>query len=185
MKKVDLGKRLRAIRNQKKITLRHLSERSKCSINYLSQVERGLNSPTIETLMKITEALDVKLNDLFSENQVDDLPKVVRKAERKSFSQNMSGVTYHALYSSTGQEFLDTFIIKLTPGANTGNSPHKEEGTEFLFVLSGEIDLIYMGQSLLLSSGDSICFNCGEPHYFKNTGSTHAEIISVATPPRY
>ncbi len=185
MKKVDLGKRLRVIRNQKKITLRHLSERSHCSINYLSQVERGVNSPTIETLMRITDALDIKLNDLFSEDQVDDLPKVIRKGERKSFYKDMSGVTYHALGSSAEQGFLDTFIIRLTPGANTGNPPHKEEGTEFLFVLSGKIDLIYMGHSLQLSSGDSICFNCGNPHYFKNIGSTSAEIISVAAPPRF
>jgi len=185
MKKVDLGKRLRVIRNQKKITLRNLSERSQRSINYLSQVERGLNSPTIETLMRITEALDIKLNDLFSDSQVDDLPKIIRKGERKSFYQDLSGVTYHALGSSAEQGFLDTFIIRLTPGANAGNAPHKDEGTEFLFVLSGEIDFIYMGHSLRLSSGDSICFNCGKPHYFKNIGSTPAEIISVAAPPRY
>jgi transcriptional regulator with XRE-family HTH domain len=185
MNKVDLGKRLRIIRNQKKTTLRNLSEKSQCSINYLSQVERGLNSPTIETLIRITGALDIKLNDLFSEDQVEELPIVIRKGERKSFYQDMSGVTYHALGSSAEQEFLDTFIIRLSPGANTGNSPHKEEGTEFLFVLAGQIELIYMGHSLQLSSGDSISFNCGKPHYFKNTGSISAEVISVAAPPRY
>jgi transcriptional regulator with XRE-family HTH domain len=184
MKKVDLGKRLREIRKQKKITLQNLSDKSQCSINYLSQLERGLNSPTIETLRKIVDALDVKLHDLFSENQIEDLPKVIRKEERQTFYQNLSRVTYYALCSSAAQEFLDSFIIKISPGANIGYSPHKEEGTEFIFVLSGKIDLIYDGHSLRLSSGDSISFNTEKNHYFKNPGSTHAEVISVATPPR-
>jgi transcriptional regulator with XRE-family HTH domain len=184
MKKVDLGIRLREIRKQKKKTLQNLADISQCSINYLSQVERGLNSPTIETLRRIVDALDVQLIDLFSENQIDDLPKVIRKEERQTFYKNLSGVTYYALSSSGDQEFLDSFIIKLKPGANIGYSPHKEEGTEFIFVLSGKIDLIYDGHPLRLSSGDSISFNTEKPHYFKNPGSTHADIISVATPPR-
>ena len=91
MKKVDLGKRLREIRKQKKKTLQNLSDKSQCSINYLSQLERGLNSPTIETLRRIVDALGIKLHDLFLENQIDDLPKVIRKEERQTFTKIFPG----------------------------------------------------------------------------------------------
>lgn len=185
MEKVDLGKRLRTLRKQRKITLQNLSEQANCSVNYLSQVERGLSSPTIETLMRISEALDIRLNDLFAEELHSDFPQVISKNERKSFRKNLSGVTYYALCAPDYQDFLDAFIINLEPGSDTGNVSHKAEGTEFLFVLSGEIDLIFGGQTLCLTTGDSICFDSGKNHYFKNIGASKAEVISIATPPRF
>jgi transcriptional regulator with XRE-family HTH domain len=61
----DFGSRLRRARTEREKTLREVSERSGVSITYLSDLERGvLVNPTLDTLKKIAEALDVSLNEL-------------------------------------------------------------------------------------------------------------------------
>jgi transcriptional regulator with XRE-family HTH domain len=185
MEKVDLGLRLRWFRKEKKLTLKDLSRLSDYSINYISQVERGLNSPTVETLIKIANALDVSLVDLFSNNGPNSLPKVIRKSNRKSFAVDISGCNYEMIASTECKEFMDAFLIKLDPGASTANSPHKVEGKEFLFVIKGQLELNINGSSLELFQGDSICINSGEPHRLANSGRDLLEVISVSTPPRF
>ena len=182
---MDLGKRLKEIRTQKSLTLRDLEELSSCSANYLSQVERGLNSPTVETLMRITNALGVKLGDFFSHRQIEEPRKIVRKEGRKLAPSSLSGIGYQTLTAPDDQPLLDAFIITLEPGASTGMVAHKQKGNEFLYVLTGRLDLKLNSEVYELHPGDSIRFHSGEPHQIQNNGSVVAEVISVATPPRY
>jgi transcriptional regulator with XRE-family HTH domain len=185
MKKVVIGKKIREIRKNQKYSLKDLSRLSQCSVNYLSQLERGLNSPTIETLIRITEALGVQLVDFFSEKDAGDSPWVIRKKDRKSFSREMAGVSYEKLSSLEDKALLDSFLIKLKPGAMIGNTAHEQKGVEFLYVLSGTLDLTFNGQIYKLFPMDSVCFNSGELHQLGNSGPKPTEVISVSSPPRF
>ena len=185
MKKVDLGNRLKDIRNQKKLTLRDLAKLCDCSPNYLSQVERGLNSPTIETLIKITGALGIKLGDFFSDSPMEESRKVIRRTDRKFVPTNFSGIGYQALTPSEDRALMDAFIITLESGASTGMVSHAQGGHEFLYVLSGRLTLKIDKTVHELFPGDSVRFDSGEPHQIQNSSSAVVEIISVATPPRY
>lgn len=59
-----IGKQIRAQRNERGITLEELSFKSGLNAAHLGQIERGLRNPTIETLEKIAEALNVPFYDL-------------------------------------------------------------------------------------------------------------------------
>ena len=183
MEKIDIGNKIRSVRKLRGLSLRDLGKLSHCSVTYLSQLERGLNSPTIETLIKITEALKIQLVDFFSENNLNDSPKVIRKKNRKTLSGELSGVTYEML--SSGEDLnLDAFQVTLKPKTKIGKVAHEQKGTEFLYVLYGQLDLIFNGMDYKLFSGDSICFEPSKQHELKNTGSSKVEIISISTPPR-
>jgi len=185
MKKIDLGRRMKEIRKNHKYSLKDLSELCQCSVNYLSQLERGLNSPTIVTLIRITEALGVQLVDFFSEKSLNNSPKVIRKKNRKSFSRELSGVTYEMLSSSDDGSLFDAFLVTLRPRATIGTTSHERKGNEFLYVVSGMLDLNIGGLGYKLFPGDSICFNSGEPHELRNNSkSASVEVISISAPPR-
>ena len=185
-KKIELGNRIRRIRKKKGLTLKDLSKLSHCSKNYLSQVERGLSSPTWETLMKVNTALDLDLMDLFVENNIDASPKIIRRLERKTFSVNISGCTYEILSDVDNKHIQDAFLISLEPGASTNKLPitHSRAGKEFLYILSGRLDLVINDRKIMLFPGDSTSINSGEPHHLENNIKMLTEVISVSAPPR-
>ncbi len=185
-KKIDIGNKIRQIRKKKDLTLKDLSKLSDCSINYLSQVERGLSSPTIETLMKVTSALGLNLIDFFAENNPEESPKVIRLLERKTFSVNISGCTYEVLCEVDDQHIQDAFLIRLEPGASTNQVPstHFRPGKEFLYILSGQLNLVINDRKIILFPGDSISIKSGEPHHLENNGTSLMEVISVSAPAR-
>src|SRR2546423_15152986 len=75
---VDVGERLRALRRSRRATLRTVAERSGLSESFLSQVERGRSSASIESLRRVAEALGVSMADLFEPDGVPG-PRVLRR----------------------------------------------------------------------------------------------------------
>jgi transcriptional regulator with XRE-family HTH domain len=181
-----IGNKIRRIRKKRDLTLKDLSKLSNCSINYLSQVERGLSSPTWETLMKLTSAFGLDLVDFLVENNIEESPIVIRRLQRKTFSVNISGCTYEVLSDVDNQHIQDAFLIRLEPGVSTNKIPyaHSRPGKEFLYILSGRLDLVINGKKIVLFPGDSTSINSGEPHYLENNNTSLTEVISVSAPPR-
>ncbi len=62
---IELGMRVRYLREQKKMTLEDLAFESNVNKNYLSDLERGNRNPTVKILTRIAEALEVTLEELF------------------------------------------------------------------------------------------------------------------------
>ncbi len=73
-----IGVRIKDIRNKKGFTQEELAEKIDINPKYLSSIERGKENPTLNTLIKLSESLDVNLNDIFHQIEIEDLAK--RKA---------------------------------------------------------------------------------------------------------
>jgi len=73
-----IGARIKDIRTKKKLTQEQLAEKIEINPKYLSSIERGLENPTLNTLIKLSESLNVNLDDIFNQLQIED------PAERKS-----------------------------------------------------------------------------------------------------
>ncbi len=78
-----LGARIRHRRRSQKMSLKDLAETSSISIGLLSQIERGLSSPSLRVLATIANSLKLGLADLFDSNPIDYRPtdKIVRRAK--------------------------------------------------------------------------------------------------------
>lgn len=70
-----IGARIKDIRNKQGITQEQLSERVGINTKYLSSIERGKENPTLNTLLKLTQSLDVNLDEIFSNLQIEDPAK--------------------------------------------------------------------------------------------------------------
>src|SRR4030042_5488950 len=75
----NIGPRIRAIRDQQGLSLRALAERSRLSVNAISLIERGENSPTGSSLHLLATALGVKITDFFEETQEQSVVLVKSK----------------------------------------------------------------------------------------------------------
>jgi transcriptional regulator with XRE-family HTH domain len=104
--------RLKLLRKKLGVTLEALAEKSGMTKSYLSKVERGLNTPSIAAALKLAKALNVKVEELFSEDNVSlDSYSLVRSHERQSLAANDQSPGYAVLAHQVSERNLLPFII--------------------------------------------------------------------------
>jgi transcriptional regulator with XRE-family HTH domain len=180
---VDVGERLRLLRQSRRATLRTIAARSGLSESFLSQVERGRSSASIASLRRIADALGVSIADLFGPDSVQG-PRVLRRDERPALSFGILGrkllLTPHPLHH------LEVFAGELEVGGSTGEQPYAHGDSEELFVvLSGTVQLELGGEVFELEHGDSIDYRSSTPHRISNVGQELAEVMWIISPPSY
>jgi len=180
---VDVGERLRALRRSRRATLRTVAERSGLSESFLSQVERGRSSASIESLRRVADALGVSMADLFEPGGLPG-PRVLRRDERPALSFGVLGKKL--LLTPRPLHHLEVFAGELEVGGSTGTEPYAHGDSEELFVvLSGTVQLELGGELFELERGDSIDYRSSTPHRISNTGQDLAEVMWIISPPSY
>jgi transcriptional regulator with XRE-family HTH domain len=180
---VDVGERLRGLRRSRRATLRTVAERSGLSESFLSQVERGRSSASIESLRRVADALGVSMADLFEPGGLPG-PRVLRRDERPSLSFGVLGKKL--LLTPRPLHHLEVFAGELEVGGSTGTEPYAHGDSEELFVvLSGTVQLELGGELFDLEPGDSIDYRSSTPHRISNTGQDLAEVMWIISPPSY
>ena len=178
-----LGARIRALRRRKSLTLRDLADRAAVTESFLSQVERGLASPSISTLRRIAAGLGESIGSLFDGEGEPGV--LVRRASRRV-------IEYPGLHAR--DEFitptldgrLQVILSVIEPGGGTGDEPYVHESDEeCVIVLEGSLDL-WIGETLYrLDAGDSVIHSSRIPHRNQNNGTVTARVLFILTPPSY
>lgn len=179
---IDVGERLRAVRQLRSLTLRQVSERAGVSESFLSQLERGKASASIASLQRIAAALGTSLGDLF--NADPRRAKVHRRPDRAwvGFGQGAR----KALLTPPPLERLEVLAGEFEPEGSTGGEPYVHgDSEELLLVISGTVRAQVDEDLFELTSGDSIVYRSSSPHRVVNVGDTVAEVVWVITPPSY
>lgn len=174
---VDVGQRLRNLREERNISMRELARRSGLSANALSMIERGLTSPSVSTLDRIATALGVPITAFFRQ-EPERRPVVFVKANERSRIPFQRG-----LWEGLGGEFfsgrVEAFMLTLENGGNSGNFGMLHSGHEFVFCLRGTLEYEVAGERYLLEAGDSLIFSAHMSHRWRNSGNTVANAIIV------
>lgn len=152
------------------------------SISMLSQIERGVVSPSIDTLLGVCAALDLDASELFKRLSPRDPVRILHPGKR--LSTKTGGIGYEQLAISTeGTYPVEIFRMEVAPGAVAGMSNNGHEGVELGYVLSGEAVLIIDKQEHVVVAGDSISFSSRLPHRLENRSSTVFNAVWSAQPP--
>ncbi|MDQ8703887.1 cupin domain-containing protein [Streptomyces sp. LHD-70] len=176
-----IGRLLRRERLDRGFTLEKLAERTGLSRSYLSNVERDVNSPTINTLRTIVEALGTTLSRLF---QAADRERRVltRPDQRVELTRaGVEGIAY-SLLNPGPEGRLEMMILEVAPGASSGDHPHTHTGEEVGLLLSGELDYWVDGVHYPLQPGDCVSFESSTPHRYHNPGDVPAVCVWSETP---
>lgn len=62
---IHLGKRIKFLRENARLTQEKLAEKSGISLDYLGKIEVNINKPGLKTILKLAEALSCHAKDLF------------------------------------------------------------------------------------------------------------------------
>lgn len=176
-----LGKKLRQLRENMSYSQKQVAELSGLSCGFISQVERDQVDPSLASLKKLANALGVKLKDLFDDEE-QFASNLVRKGQGNML-QIDDAVTCELL-AATPDKIMEPMIKYVSPGGESGIvSPH--EGEEFIWVISGTLQVIHGKETYILNAGDSVYFQAGATHSWKNIGDIECKAIWVMTPPAY
>jgi len=177
-----LGEKIRRKRCEKNLSLKDLAEKIGLTASFLSQVERELAEPSITSLRKIAEALDVPIFYFLLDNE--NHSPVVRKNERKVLRFPSTHLTYELLSPDLNRQ-MEVLIAKLDPGAAGGEERSTHPGEECILVLEGKMEIMIGEDTYYLEEGDSIYYFSSIPHSLKNCGDSQLVFLSAITPPRF
>ena len=179
---IDLGTRLRALRASRGLTLADLSGLTGISVAMLSHIERGQSSPSLKTLERLRQALDVHLSDFFADapappERARSAP-IVRAHQRRKLEFEALHLTKELLSPGSPSE-LEVLMLVLQEGGNSGREPWIRTGEKAGVVLQGRFELTLQGEVHELEVGDSFQFDGLTPHEFRNLSEGETRVLWI------
>jgi len=179
---IQIGNQIRERRKNKGITVQELAERASVSKGLISQIENSRAVPSLMVLIEIIRALDVDLNVFFKEIDTEKSTKnilVKRRDEYESFEKEQAlGFRYHRIFTKNiDKSTVDIVLLELEP--NASRPMVETEAFEYKYILSGEIEYHFDGETIRLNAGDSMLFDGRIPHTPKNVGQGKAIMLVV------
>lgn len=169
---------IKALRLEKKLTLKEMSERTGLSVSFLSQVERGESSLAITSLNKIAIALGVDITYFFSPTKTEDFKIAFKDSEPLNVEHSKQ--TMYRMSSEFENRALENYLIEIPAG--TGNETVRHVGEEMYYVIEGSLTVYVNDKRYNLEKNDVIHFPSNYPHYYKNTSDALVKILCVVTP---
>ena len=174
---MDVGHRLRELRNERTLSMRALARLSGLSTNALSMIERGKTSPSVSTLYKLSEALEVPITAFFRTEPPREAI-VFRKSSKRTRVEFQRGL-WEGLGGESFVGRVEPFMLTLEGGATSGPHGLVHSGHEFVICLKGQLEYEVEEQRYSLQPGDSLLFASKLRHRWRNPGKTVAKVLFV------
>lgn len=177
-----IGRILKVYREKTGRNQGDIAEKAGISISMLSQIERGMVAPSIETLMTVCSVLDIDLSELFKKLSSERPVRIHHRGER--LRNDLSGVRYEQLMTSSYPGYqAELFLLEVAPGKSTSFRGSGHEGAEMGYVLSGSATLTIDSTNYAIVEGDSFNFNARLPHQLSNSGNEPFRAVWSISPP--
>ena len=174
-----VGRRIRDLRHGRKLSLETVAAKTKLSVGFLSQIERGLSSPSLRVLATLADVLGVGIAGLFGARPSDGSSEgvVTRAPQRAELKLWRSGISKQLLSPGGSDGRLNLFLVHMEPGGSTGDELYTHDGEEAGLVLEGEMRLTVDAETWTLKTGDSFRFTSRRPHRFSNPADDARAVV--------
>ncbi|RGZ00150.1 cupin domain-containing protein [Clostridium sp. AM58-1XD] len=184
MSDLNIGQKTQQYRKQKNMSLKALAELTQLSPSMLSQLERGLASPSINTLRVIADALEVPLFRFFSEDE-DTTEFIVHPDSRKTLALPSSPDVAYEFLTPDLSGTIEYCIMTLEPGGFSSSCPKSHNGEEVGYILEGPLTIHFDNAVHELHTGDSLRLPPHTNHRWENSGTSVAKLLFAVTPPSF
>jgi transcriptional regulator with XRE-family HTH domain len=174
---IDIGERISQMRKERKISQRALARLSEISANALNLIEQGKTTPTVSTLYKLADALEIPVTSFFKVTREEKRLVFLKGSERTRlpFSRGL----WEGLGGEAFQGDVDPFVLTLEIGASSGPYPMAHSGHEFVICLRGLLEYEVEGEKFMLEPGDSLLFSAEMEHNWRNPGKVVTNVLFV------
>ena len=175
----QLGKTIQRLRKAYNLSLSELAEQSGVAKSIISQIERNETNPTLATIWRLSQALDVSIE------------RVLATSDEEPFIEKTSRGDTPILVSDDGKirlaivgwiktvEWLQWYELSADPGGVLDSDPHQRGSVESLTVTAGTLEVEVAGTFQRARSGESLRYRCDRPHTVRCVGTEPAKAIMV------
>lgn len=177
----QLGKQVQRLRKAYNLSLSELSEQSGVAKSIISQIERNETNPTLATIWRLAQALDVSIE------------RVLQAADDEPFIEKSTRGDTPILVSDDGKcrlaitgwiktvEWLQWYDFLAEPGGVLASDPHQRGSVECLSVLEGELEVEVAGVKDVARAGETLRYRCDRPHVIRNVSEkpAHATMVCI------
>lgn len=185
LKPYGLGEKLRALRLRKSMGLVELGKHTGLSPAMISKLERGKLFPTLPTLLRIALVFGVGLDYFFTDERKRHVVAIVRRDERLRFPEipgdAHSAYNFESLDFKANERKLNAYYAEFTDVPGDKARMHQHPGVEFLFLISGDLEITIGSEPHTLSSGDAIYFDAAVRHSYRKTSDASCLGVVVTT----
>jgi XRE family transcriptional regulator, regulator of sulfur utilization len=171
-----LARNITDLRKRKGLSQQKLALLSRTTRASIALLESGKSNPTLDILMKISQGLQVTIEEILSSPRAEC--QLVRSAEVPTDRRSKNGVQLRKLLPERIPA-TEMDELNLEPDTVLTGSPHIEGTREFFTCLKGEVLIGVLGEKFVLKKGDVLAFPGDKPHSYKNIGTGPAQGISV------
>ncbi|MCP4352796.1 MAG: cupin domain-containing protein [Desulfobacterales bacterium] len=168
-----VGKKIKQVRTEKKISLDRVANETGFSTDYLKEIEAGKTIPPVGSLLQISKALEID-SGFFLREQESTL-----KDRVQAYTKRTDNYAYNTLTPGAENKHLKAFRVNIEAMQDHKGVGYQHEGEEFVYVLSGEVEVIVGEHVNTLAKDESLHFNSGIKHKLKNIGKETAELLVV------
>lgn len=175
----SVGEAVRRLRESQRISVRAFAAKAGFSPSFISQVEKGQASPSINSLERVASCLGVTLGQFFNALEPRDEP-VTRASDRRQLRSGWSKAKIESLGTSGSGTAIEPILVTLAAGGSSGKTPYALPYEEFNFMLDGELTLTIDAEEYILTRGDSAIIPADRPRRLHNHGTKPGCIIIVS-----
>jgi transcriptional regulator with XRE-family HTH domain len=182
-----IGREIRAFRKKMDLTIAELAKLADLSAGMLSKIENGNASPSLGTLQALSRALNIPFTAFFRKYEEDRDASFVRAGQGLVIERRgtRAGHEYRLLGHSVGKSIsVEPYLITLTEESEVFPL-FQHPGTEFIYMLEGEMLYTHGDKSYRLSPGDSLFFDADAPHGPEDLFSLPIRFLSIIVSPRF
>ncbi|MCM3759847.1 XRE family transcriptional regulator [Alkalihalobacillus oceani] len=172
-----IGKRLKNMRQQRGWSLDTLAQHCQVSKPMLGQIERGESNPTVSTLWKIANGLNVSFTAFLEEQQPS--VKIVRAAEVEPITEQDGRFNVYPIFPKEDRKPFELFTVRLEAGATYCAEAHRTGVEEYIVVQKGSLSLEVRAERHQLKAGDGIHFVADEEHYYRNESAEEDCLLTL------
>jgi transcriptional regulator with XRE-family HTH domain len=175
-----VGARIAELRQERRMTLDALAAGTGLTPSYLSKLERGHTSISVDNLRRVAHFLGVEMVHFFEQEDVSKT--AVTRRGRATRLRIAATDVYGESLIATSRSKLQATLYRTPPGQGRRRG-FSHPGEEFVFVIRGRIEYQVAAASFTLSAGDGLWHRSEQPHMWMNRGKTAAITLHVNTPP--
>jgi transcriptional regulator with XRE-family HTH domain/KaiC/GvpD/RAD55 family RecA-like ATPase len=184
----NLGDKIKTLRKKVGMTQKELAEQVGLTPSFISQLEKNLISPSLDSLLKLSEKLNSQPIYFLTDGESGPLQKmVIKPGERQDIqlpALKGKDIKLQLLVSDVLNRRMEPCLLTMKERAAVGRHFYGHKGDEFAYVIEGELEVEIQDERQAVRQGDSLYIESTFPSKWVNTGKGDAIILWVLSPPR-
>jgi len=184
----NLGQKIRTLRKKLGMTQKELAGQVGLTPSFISQLEKNVISPSLDSLLKLSEKLNTQPIYFLTDGESGPLQKmVIKPGERQDIHfQEMKGtdLKLQLLVSDVLNRRMEPYLLTIKKGAKINGHFSNHKGDEFAYVMEGDLEIEIDGEKQMLNQGDSLYIESSIPSKWTNIGKGNAVLLWILSPPR-